>query len=140
MYQVLDGTCPFDEHVFLPSRMLYRKAERDPCGIDTDRNGNDGITYTELAFSRSAIKIHYPLAPQSVDPAPYDHTIAVRRIDYPGHRLLYTLMRRRCPLRGTFFVCIPGLANKSHPSCLANCKFLEDCPYETISRNFAQNT
>ncbi len=56
MYQVLNGTCPFDEHVFLPSRMLYRKAEGYPCRIDTDRNGNDGITYTKLAFSQFSNK------------------------------------------------------------------------------------
>ena len=48
MYQILDGACPFDEQIFLPSRMLYRKAEGKPRRIDADRNRNDGITCTEL--------------------------------------------------------------------------------------------
>ncbi len=84
--------------------------------------------------------IRYPLAPQSVDPALYDHRAAVRRIAFLGRRLLYTLTRHRCPLHGTLSVCIPELASKSHPSCLANCRFLEGYPEQAISRSFTHGT
>lgn len=140
MHQILDGACPFDEQTFLPSRMLYRKTEGKPRGIDTNGNGNDGVTYTGLEFTPSATKIYYPLAPQSVDPDPYDHTAAVHRIERLGHRLLYILTRRRYLLRGTLSVCIPELVSKSHSSCLAYCKFLEGCPDETITRCFIHDT
>ena len=116
-------------------RLKGNPAESTPMGTEMM-----GYPTRNQHLINSAMKIHYPLGPQFVDPAPYDHTAAVHRIEYLGHRLFYTLKRRRCPLRGTFSVCIPELASKSHSSCLVNCKFLVGCPDEAISTSFIHDT
>lgn len=74
-HQVFDCARPLDENVLFPGSMLYGKAERNPRGVNSNGNANDGIAYLISAIieCRSGCKSSHLLAQPAAARAPVDH-------------------------------------------------------------------